>query len=144
MHTLKGVEIYKGKPIFYGLSSFVFQSQIVRTWSDHGDQPAAPLDGPIVGEGEDNALAWSRLQQPANLVALLTQSRFENGRLVEVRLYPVELGPITRPGSQFGTPRRPSPATARRILDQVIDYSRPFGTRIRVEKGVGVIRIPGN
>ena len=143
MHTLKGVEIYKGKPIFYGLSNFVFQSQMVRTWSDHGDQPPAPLDGPIVGEGETNAVYWSRLQQPANLVALLTQTRFDKGRLVEVRLYPVDLGPIDRPGSQFGTPRRPSPAMARRILEQVIDYSRPFGTQIRVQGGVGIVHIPG-
>ena len=141
MHTLKGVEIYKGKPIFYGLSNFVFQSQMLRTWSDQGDQPPASLDGPIVGEGETNAAYWSRLQQPDNLVSLLTQSRYEDGQLVEVRLYPVELGPIDRPGSQFGTPRRPSPEGARRILEQVIEYSRPFGTRIRVTNGVGIIRI---
>ncbi|MBO9713323.1 CapA family protein [Sphingomonas sp.] len=141
MHTLKGVEIYKGKPIFYGLSNFVFQSQQLRTWADEGELPPASPDGPIVGEGETNERAWSRLQQPDNLVALLTRSRYEKGRLAQVRLYPVELGPIERPGSQLGTPRRPSPAAARRILEQVIDYSRPFGTKIRIEGGVGVIDI---
>jgi len=141
MHTLKGVEIYKGKPIFYGLSNFVFQSQILRSWRDHGAEPPAPLDGPLVGEGETNADYWSRLQQPDNLVALLTQTRFEKGQLVEVRLYPVDLGPISRPGSQFGTPRRPSPATARRILEDVTEYSKPFGTRIVIRGGVGIIRV---
>jgi hypothetical protein len=141
MHTLKGVEIYKGKPIFYGLSNFVFQSQMLRTWADEGEQAQAPLEGSITGEGEVNAFAWSRLQQPGNLVALLAQTRFEGGRLAEVRLYPVELGPITRPGSQFGTPRRATPAAARRILHDIARYSRPFGTHIRVENGVGVIRI---
>lgn len=142
MHTLKGVEIYKGKPIFYGLSNFVFHSQMVRTWRDHGEQPDMTLDGPIIGEGETNAAYWSRLQQPSNLVALLTQTRFEKGQLVEVRLYPVDLGPLSRPGSQFGTPRRPSPEAARRILCDVIDYSKPFGTRIVIQGGVGIIRIP--
>jgi hypothetical protein len=29
VHTIKGVEIYKGKPIFYGLSKFVFQAGIM-------------------------------------------------------------------------------------------------------------------
>jgi poly-gamma-glutamate capsule biosynthesis protein CapA/YwtB (metallophosphatase superfamily) len=144
VHTLKGVEIYRGKPIFYGLSSFVFQSQRVRTWSDHGDQPPAPLEGPIAGEGETNERAWARLQQPANLVALLAATRFEKGRLAEVRLYPVELGPITRPGSQFGTPRRASPGMAKRILEEVAGYSRPFGTEIRIRSGVGIIRLPGD
>jgi poly-gamma-glutamate capsule biosynthesis protein CapA/YwtB (metallophosphatase superfamily) len=144
MHTLKGVEIYKGKPIFYGLSNFVFQSQMLRTWADEGEEHPTPLEGPIIGEGEVNEQFWSRLQQPDNLVALLTQTRFEAGRLAEVRLYPVELGPITRPGSQFGTPRRASPAMAQRILHDVAQYSRPFGTNIRVENGVGVIRISPN
>lgn len=141
VHTLKGVEIYKGKPIFYGLSNYVYHSLILRSWSDYGDQPPAPLDGPIVGEGELNEKSGARLQQPANLASLLTETRFEGGKLVEVRLHPVELGPIDRPGSQLGAPRRPSPEAAQHILDQVIDYSRPFGTQIRVVDGVGIIRI---
>ena len=29
VHTIKGVEIYKGKPIFYGVSNFVFQSGLM-------------------------------------------------------------------------------------------------------------------
>ena len=103
-----------------------------------------PLDGPLTGEGEFNEGNWSRLQQPGNLVSLLAESRYEHGRLAEVRLHPVDLGPLTRPGSQLGTPRRPDPARAREILEDVIAYSRPFGTEIRIEDGVGVIRIPPN
>ena len=44
--------------------------------------------------------------------------------------------------SQLGTPRRPTPAVAKKILDEVIEYSKPFHTKIVVENGVGVIRIP--
>jgi hypothetical protein len=47
-----------------------------------------------------------------------------------------------RPGSQLGIPKKPTPAIAKRILDEVIEYSKPFGTKILVEDGVGVIRIP--
>jgi poly-gamma-glutamate capsule biosynthesis protein CapA/YwtB (metallophosphatase superfamily) len=143
VHTLKGVEIYKGKPIFYGLSNFVFHQQIFRSWRDYGDQPPAPLTGPIVGEGEENEDHWNWLEQPANLKALLTSSHYENGRLVEVRLYPADLGLSSRVGSQSGTPKRPSPEVARQILEEVQEYSKPFGTKISIENGVGVIRVGG-
>jgi hypothetical protein len=64
--------------------------------------------------------------------------------LTEVRIYPVDLGQTPRVGSQLGIPKKPSPAVAKKILDEVIEYSKPFGTRIVVEDGVGVIRISPN
>ncbi len=142
VHTLKGVEIYKGKPIFYGLSNFVYQSQLMRPWRDEAEQPQSALDGPVVGDGELAEKYFGRLQQRQNQVALLTETKYEKGRLAEVRLHPVDLGDVNIPGSQYGTPRRPTPDVARQILEDVIEYSRPFKTDIRIEKGVGVIRLP--
>jgi len=148
VHTIKGVEIYKGKPIFYGVSNYVFQSQIMP--AGRGDSPTgyggSPLStarpGPqaIVGQGDLSEIGHAWLQAPANLEALLTQSRYDGGRLVEVRIYPVDLGQTPRPGSELGTPRRPAPGVARKILDEVVEYSKPFGTKISIENGVGVIR----
>ena len=76
--------------------------------------------------------------------ALLTSSHYENGQLIEVRLYPVDCGGPDRPGSQLGNPKRPSPAVARRILEDVAEYSKPFGTKIAIENGVGIIRLAAN
>ncbi len=133
VHTIKGVEIYKGKPIFYGLSNYVFQMQIMPIGS------ANPTRDP--GAGEMNELRWAWLQKPANLQALLATSRYENGQLAEVRIYPVDLGQTFRPGSQIGIPKAPSPEVARKILEEVQTYSKPFGTVIAIENDVGVIRI---
>jgi poly-gamma-glutamate synthesis protein (capsule biosynthesis protein) len=107
VHSLRGVEIYQGKPVFYGLSNFVFQSGI----------EVEPHD------------------------ALLATSHFDNGRLVEVRLYPADLGGIRRPLSRNGIPTTPSPEDAQRILRDVQQYSRPFGTRISIENNIGIIRV---
>jgi len=159
VHTIKGVEIYKGKPIFYGTSNFVFQSAIMPegkghlpglTAADSGFGPRPPgvveprrgataSGDEIIGEHETQGF-W---QLKANLEAILTSSHFENGKLTEVRIYPVDLGQTPRPGSQVGIPRRPTPEVAKKILDEVIEYSKPFGTKIEVENGVGVIKIPG-
>lgn len=156
VHTLKGVEIYKGKPIFYGTSNFVFQSALMPMPKGHAPgqppQPLTAVGGPfaavaaaraksdaIVGDHEVQGF-W---QLKPNMEAIVAYSRFDAGKLVEVRIYPVDLGQTPRPGSQVGIPRRPSPAVAAKILDEVIEYSKPFGTRIEVQDGVGVIHVAG-
>ncbi len=125
VHSLRGVEIYKGKPVFYGLSNFVFQSG-------------------IEVEAED-ALASAARRPSGDFHAtqdvLLTTSHFDKGRLTEVRLYPADLGGMSRPLSRNGIPTTPSPEVAQRILKAVQEYSKPFGTRITIENNVGVIRI---
>ena len=76
--------------------------------------------------------------------ALLTASRFEGGRLVEVRLYPADLGQDgTRPISRVGNPSAASPEMARRVLEKLQTLSKPFGTSITIENGMGVIRVEG-
>ena len=152
IHTIKGVEIYKGKPIFYGVSNYVFQSQIMPMFALEPGPPVesgrggadAQQRSRIVGLGEENELRWAWLQQPDNLEALLTTSHFENGALTEVRIYPVDIGLTPRPGSQLGIPRKPTPEIAQKILEHVVKYSKPFGTKIVIENGVGIIRIPPN
>lgn len=156
VHTIKGVEIYKGKPIFYGVSNFAFQSALMP--KGKGKIPSvngrpAPSEGAnfelpgtpkpsndlneIIGEHETQGF-W---QLKANLEGLLSSSHFENGKLTEVRIYPVDLGQTPRPMSQVGIPRRPTPAVAKKILDELIEYSKPFGTKIDVVDGVGIIHV---
>jgi hypothetical protein len=73
---------------------------------------------------------------------LLTTSRYEDGKLVEVRLYPADCGiDGTRTVSKAGVPMTPSPEEARRILKLVQELSKPFGTTISIEDNVGVIRV---
>ncbi|MBO9581470.1 MAG: CapA family protein [Sphingobium sp.] len=159
VHTIKGVEIYHGKPIFYGVSNFVFQSALmpqgkgklppVPGRAETGEAgpapqlaagaeaaPEVPQDG-IVGEHERQGF-W---QLKANLEALLVESVFNEGRLKEVRLHPIDLGQTPRPGSQVGVPRIPEMKVAKKILDEVVEYSKPFGTHIVIENGVGIIRL---
>jgi poly-gamma-glutamate synthesis protein (capsule biosynthesis protein) len=126
VHALGAIEIYQGKPIFYGLSSFVFQ---------FGLQQGPTYD--VLANEKDMAL----LETPPNQETVLTTSRFEQGRLVEVRLYPADMGGSRRPISQMGLPLQPSSEDAQRILKELQEASAPFGTRIAIEGDVGVIRI---
>lgn len=135
-HVLQGVEIYKGKPIFYGLSSFVFQDDLQISHSDKatltppGEDPIGLTQGGG-GGGNPNSLAAA---------GILATSHYEGGRLAEVRLYPADLGITRRPMSLMGLPMTPSPDNARRILESMQTLSKQFGTKIDIEGGVGVIR----
>ena len=127
VHALHGVEIYKGKPIFYGISNFVFQ---------FGLQVESGYD--IMATVKEK----SGHENPANQESVLTETRFEGGKLKEVRLYPVDLGGSRRPVSRMGIPLVPTPEEAQRILKELQEYSQPFGTKISIEGNVGVIRVP--
>jgi hypothetical protein len=153
VHTIKGVEIYKGKPIFYGVSNFIFQSGLMPLGKGAlpgTTRPAAPPEtasaqstsavpttDAIVGEHETQGF-WQLLP---NLEGLLSWSHYVDGKLTEVRIYPVDLGQTYRPTDQVGIPRKPSPAVAKKILDELVEYSKPFGTKITVENGVAIIHI---
>jgi len=136
VHTLRGVEIYKGKPIFYGVNTFVYQYQ----WS------LPQTAGGEMADAEELMLptgfAGSRVTQPERMESLLTESHFDNGRLTEVRLSPVDLGQdLTRSFSRTGIPMTPQPAMAEHVLEKIQRISKPFGTKIKIENGVGVIRV---
>ena len=130
VHTLRGIEIYKGKPIFYGVSNFFYHQGA-------SQDVVNPNGAPPESSG-----AGAQTHQPDNMEALLATARFEGGKLVEARLRPVDIGvEHNRPTSKSGNPTTPTPEISRRILEKVQRLSKPFGTTIAIENGVGVIRV---
>lgn len=135
VHTLRPVEIYKGKPIFYGVNEFLWQL------------PQESLPQNPGGHATDAEVRFrpgsemARLNFEETLEGLLVEARFEDGQLAEVRLHPADLGrDLKRPFSRRGLPMIPSPAAANAILQKVQKLSQPFGTTIAIENGIGVIR----
>ena len=130
VHTLRGIEIYKGKPIFYGLSNFFIHNGPT--------DDVVNLAGLPSGAGTTRAL----VHQPDNKEALLTTSHYDKGKLVEVRIYPADLGRDgTWPSVKRGNPVTPSPEAARQILEKMQALSAPFGTQIEIQNGIGVIKV---
>src|SRR6266850_3524881 len=145
IHYLGPIEIYKGRPIFYGLGNFF--------WGDIQQ----PLPGNLFERYHDllaGALGDAGRATDADLTALLNArdfkqervfqtivavTRYEKGRASEIRLYPVDLGYGMRL-TRSGVPRLASPQTARVILERLQRLSEPYGTTIRIEDNVGVIR----
>ena len=132
VQTLRGVEIYNGKPIFYGLGEFFREAQ----WTlpvQFGITDASP-------GSTRQAFARNFGGTSQSLESVVAVSRYEDGQLAEVRLYPTELG-VDRPDSRLGIPRIAPPEIGRRILERLQRLSRELGTTIDIEGNVGVIRV---
>lgn len=114
-HIVGAVEIYKGKPIFYGLSSLFF---------DIGGASRS-FNGRSMGSAFNDAA-----------VAVTT---FKGGRPDVVRIYPITT--ILDDRAAFGGSRIATGADARRILQAVQKESEPFGTQIKIEDDIGIIRL---
>lgn len=133
-HTMQGIEIYKGRPIFYNLGNLSVHRFGADGTPDGGDGKTYIEDGEV---GEQ----W--LQQDINLMAFLAEVDYKDGRLTQVRIHPADLGlGKERPWSRMNIPMKPSPENAERILRLIQEYSKPFGTVITIKDGVGYIDVP--
>jgi poly-gamma-glutamate synthesis protein (capsule biosynthesis protein) len=121
VHVLRGIEIYKGRPIFYGLGEFFRQMDVIGL-SGMGGR----------GRGEENS-------PPIKYESIVALVRFERGTLAEVRLHPIEIADNVRMAHR-GIPKLASPQAAQRILARLQKLSAPLGTTITIENNVGVIR----
>jgi hypothetical protein len=143
-HTPLGVEVYKGKPIFYSLGNLVFQNETVHTMPaeayERFDLGPMTLPGSFndarTNNGKKGHPAQARYWQ--NMAAVCN---FEKGNFKELRLYPVDQG-FGVPRPQRGRPTLAQGTIAKGILANLQKVCKPFGTKTTIEKGAVVIRPP--
>lgn len=140
-HVLRGIEIYKGKPIFYSLSNFVFQNEtLLRMPEDSYEQYSLGADAQMA-DYLDARYDHDRRSFPSDReywdsVAVVT--KWEGRKFVEAELHPVTLG-FQTPRSARGRPKLASGADAARILETMTARSKVFGAAVTVRNGVGVV-----
>lgn len=123
---LHGIEIYKGKPIFYDLGNFIYNLP-----------PAATF-----------------LDDPINWESAIAYVEFQGGKLRSISLRPLVLNNLGKgqpdvhnefTNNEFlDTRGLPSPAKGERagyILRRVADASKPFGTRIEMQGDTAEIQL---
>jgi poly-gamma-glutamate synthesis protein (capsule biosynthesis protein) len=140
-HVVRGVEIYKGKPILYSVGDFIFQNETLLRFPDEA-YTAIGL-GREAEIGDFNETRSDHDRKGFNADAEIWESfvatlQWDGKRLTDMRLHPISLG-FGRSMTERGRPQLADSALARHILDNIVTRSSPFGTRIVVENGEGRI-----
>ena len=137
-HYMAGMEIYKGKPIFYGLGDFFFQYHTFEALGADSYEAYGlePLNTPPSAVVDKIPLRGGR-QLWETIVPRLT---YDADRLTGITIQPVTLG-MDRPVHDRGTPVVPSPADAERILADFTRLSKAYGCDIRAQGVTATVRL---
>jgi poly-gamma-glutamate synthesis protein (capsule biosynthesis protein) len=153
-HNTLGIEIYKGKPIVYGIGNFFAQSELIRrvpydsyeSWGHDMDRLPTlhPSDHPLHPGLDSHSETW--------WTSALMTLEMSQGKFSQMRLHPVEMGRLAREGTitrgvgqgeheiTDGRPWIARGETAERTLDRIKRLSKNFGTEMAVDGEVGIIR----
>jgi poly-gamma-glutamate synthesis protein (capsule biosynthesis protein) len=138
-HFLKGIEVYKGKPIFYSLGDFVFQNETLLRLPFENYAPYRLGDTAHVADF--NAARYSNDTRgfPANREiweSVVAVPAFRGKQLVSIELHPITLGFGQSP-AQRGRPKFADAQLGQKIINDLIERSKPFNTTIEWKNGIG-------
>jgi poly-gamma-glutamate capsule biosynthesis protein CapA/YwtB (metallophosphatase superfamily) len=139
-HQLRGVEIYKGRPIFYSLGNFIFQNETIDPMPADDYETYNLPDTALASDLYDARFKNGTSGFPSSPVwyeSVVARPTFRGTELVALALHPIDLAQ-NAPRSQRGTPRLADAATGKKIIDRIAQQSAAFGTSIVYENGVGV------
>lgn len=142
-HISLGVEIYKGKPMFYSLGNFIFQNDTVQvfpaeSYARFGLAPdATPAD---FLEARTNNETKGFPAAPEFWHSIMAVCRFKSHKLAAVEILPLDLGyRLNR--AQRGRPIIAEGARADEILTRTQRLSSFYDTKIVNKNGVGQITL---
>ena len=142
-HILRGVEVYKNRPIFYSLGDFIIQNDSVER------QPAEFFD--IYGldashtpsDGFDARSANGTKGLAANqkvFESVMVSFEVEAGEIDSVNIMPITLG-FEKNRSRKGRPELATIEDGNRILADLARLSAEYETTIEINDGHGRIRL---
>jgi poly-gamma-glutamate synthesis protein (capsule biosynthesis protein) len=134
-HTVRGIEIYNGAPLFYSLGNFIGQFEAI---------PKLPPEiydrfdlGPEATPADVHEKILTKREYWESVVPICT---FDSGSIEAIDLIPIEQGYDEEP-PRHGLPRKAEGATAQRVVERIADRSERYGTRVLFEDGIGVVEL---
>ncbi len=141
-HILRGVEIYKGKPIFYSLGNFIFENETMVFQPAESYESSNLPESASVADYFDARSANDTRGFPVNKAiweSVVAQVNFRaDHTLGQIILVPISLG-YMEPRSQRGRPRLSSPERSIAAIDEIAKLSAPYGTTVTYRAGCGVV-----
>jgi poly-gamma-glutamate capsule biosynthesis protein CapA/YwtB (metallophosphatase superfamily) len=140
-HVLRGVEIYKGKPIMYSLGDFIFQNETLLRLPSENYEPFDLDADAHVADFNDRRYQNDTTGFPADRLiweAVVAVPRFDGRQLRELALHPITLG-FGGGRTARGRPMLAEGELGQKILADVERLSKPFGTKIGIRNGIAQV-----
>ena len=138
-HSMHGVEIYKGKPIFYGTGDLFLENETINRlpyeeYEMYGldDNKLNPRDF-YHNRLSNRGYSFHTQTKWENVIAV---PEWQDGELSEITFHPITLG-FEAHRSQRGRPILAGPDLGKKIIERLTEMSERFGTEIVYEDGVG-------
>lgn len=129
-HEIRGIEIHKGRPIFYSLGDFFYEPHhIARLPSENYDEYNLGDDASVADAMKARFAKYGEIKQRKPWEGLAAVVTFRDRVMQNVRLIPLDLG-IGQPIKQRGRPQRANPSLGQSIIDVAKSQSKKFGTEI--------------
>jgi poly-gamma-glutamate synthesis protein (capsule biosynthesis protein) len=137
-HILRGIEIYRKRPIFYSLGNFIFQNDTVAYLpADFYEKYGLNSEHNVVVALEIRSNGGKRGLgvNPDVWRSVAARWEMQNGELSKLELFPIVLG-FGEPSYQRGWPRLTNNVS---VLENLRELSEVFNTKIDIEQGVGKV-----
>ena len=147
-HVLRGLEIYKGKPIFYSLGNFVFQSTLIRK------QPSDLFERYDLDINDSTADLYEKREsspyhffdEPEYWESVIAECIYEDDNLIQIILHPITLNydenkPLKEQRTKAGIPSLTDKNLGKKIIEHMNKLSSIYGTEIEYKDGKGMVKL---
>lgn len=140
-HILRGIEIYKGKPIFYSLANFIFEPEtILYQPAESYDSQGLPWNATVADYFDARAKTKGFPSEKAVWESVVAEVTFNKDHtLNRITLTPISLG-FQEPRSERGRPRLASPEQSKLMIATLANLSEHFGTKVVYSSGKGIVQ----
>lgn len=138
-HQIKALEMYKGRPIFYSIANFIFQSEQMRYlpadfYDRYGIDRSKSVQEAVAIRSNGGTRGLET--EFKNYKGLIPMLEFEDGKLTAVSIKPVELGFYHENKAVKGLPHEASEAVTQEVYQTLCQLSAEYGTRLTCENGL--------
>lgn len=142
-HELRGLELYAGRPIFYSLGDFIFQSARVEHlppdfMEKYGLPDTATAQEALDARSQGGKYGLYCFEE--NFLSVLPRVTFENGHVSAVTMAPLALG-YGGGKDLIGLPYVATGAEGEKIFRIFSELSAPYGTKLEWRNGAIHVKI---
>jgi len=133
-HVLRGIEIYKGKPIFYSSGNFIYQ------WKTPDKVPAIvwSRDQETLSGYEDTDRSQRGLDPRQETETILARLTIRDKKINKIEIFPVILN-VKEPA--MGSPRLAGEKRGKEIIKYIQELSEPYKTEIIYKDWYGEVKL---